>query len=369
MSGGGTGGGGTLSPAAAATLEEMLQLEMGFTREQCTAAVLALGPGAVDLEAAINYCLEYFAGSEDNETSAAAVETSERNAASSSSIVSGGGVGGTNSELVQRSASTASSTAGSSSAASSTTTAANAARASVIERLTEMGFPENWSIRAVEVVGIESGFDAALTWLLANGDSLQAEDEEEEAGDTANNNNNNNIANNNTSGEGGEGGAEASRVSGATAVTVVPSVKPSSTLSLATKPATTGSSASSSSTTTAAAATAAAASNVLPQLVCRSGWNALNLDARTNTVSVKSSNATTLFPSVVAKNVCLRKGKHYYEVTLHSDNCMQIGWVDAAFTGNASEGNGVSSLFFFFPLKRTYHPVTRLTRFLDAGRR
>lgn len=48
------------------------------------------------------------------------------------------------------------------------------------------------------------------------------------------------------------------------------------------------------------------------------------------------------FPSVTTAGVMLRGGgRWYYEVTLLTESCMQIGWCDAMFTGDAFEGNGV----------------------------
>jgi len=62
----------------------------------------------------------------------------------------------------------------------------------VEEKLVEMGFPEKWCRTAVEVTSsgsssvISSGsgeggvFENALTWILGNGDQLQAKDEQDE---------------------------------------------------------------------------------------------------------------------------------------------------------------------------------------------
>jgi len=47
------------------------------------------------------------------------------------------------------------------------------------------------------------------------------------------------------------------------------------------------------------------------------------------------------FPSVAAKDLLLKSGKWYYEVTLLTSGLMQIGWCDASFTGDSNNGEGV----------------------------
>jgi hypothetical protein len=58
---------------------------------------------------------------------------------------------------------------------------AEARRRDVQDKLREMGFPDSWSGKALDAVGGE-GFDAALTWILANGDALHEQDQAAEAG-------------------------------------------------------------------------------------------------------------------------------------------------------------------------------------------
>ena len=43
------------------------------------------------------------------------------------------------------------------------------------------------------------------------------------------------------------------------------------------------------------------------------------------------------FPSVCARGVALHCGAVYFELNLFSEGCMQVGWVDASFTGDVAE--------------------------------
>jgi hypothetical protein len=47
------------------------------------------------------------------------------------------------------------------------------------------------------------------------------------------------------------------------------------------------------------------------------------------------------FPSVGCRGFAVSSGKWYFEVTLHSSGCIQIGWVDTAYVGAADSGQGV----------------------------
>ena len=47
------------------------------------------------------------------------------------------------------------------------------------------------------------------------------------------------------------------------------------------------------------------------------------------------------FPSVSCYDLLLAGGKWYFEMRLNSGGCMQVGWVDALFTGSADKGEGV----------------------------
>ncbi len=47
------------------------------------------------------------------------------------------------------------------------------------------------------------------------------------------------------------------------------------------------------------------------------------------------------FASVGARGCLLTSGKWYFEATLMTAGCMQLGWADAAFQGNAESGDGV----------------------------
>ena len=47
------------------------------------------------------------------------------------------------------------------------------------------------------------------------------------------------------------------------------------------------------------------------------------------------------FPSVGCRGLGVLSGKWYYEVLLCTAGCIQIGWVDGAYDGNADNGEGV----------------------------
>jgi len=47
------------------------------------------------------------------------------------------------------------------------------------------------------------------------------------------------------------------------------------------------------------------------------------------------------FPSIAPKDVALKSGKWYYEITLLKAGLAQLGWCDALFTGNSLKGEGV----------------------------
>ncbi|GBG24024.1 E3 ubiquitin-protein ligase HERC2 [Hondaea fermentalgiana] len=177
--------------------------------------------------------------------------------------------------------------------------AASTRRAVIVEKLIEMGFPERYCVRAIDAVG--ENFDNALTWILGHGDELtmQDEDEQEQSG-----------------GNEGESNADESKDAtesprGDDAQKDDQQEHAEPLISL--PPGTGGLSATSGMDVVA----------ISPDL----------------TVEVKTS--ANGFPSVCARDVLLRKGLWYYEVTIFTDNCMQIGWADAGFTGNAGDGDGV----------------------------
>ena len=47
------------------------------------------------------------------------------------------------------------------------------------------------------------------------------------------------------------------------------------------------------------------------------------------------------FPSIGCRGYAVNSGKWYYELTVLTAGCVQVGWVDAAFTGMADAGQGV----------------------------
>jgi len=159
---------------------------------------------------------------------------------------------------------------------------ASSRRAVIVEKLAEMGFPERYASRAIDEVG--ENFDNALTWILGNGDLLKQLDEEAEQlenVDASRPSESEDLDQSTGLFQFPPGVGIVSATSGVDAVEISPSLK----------------------------------------------------------VSVRSS--ATGFPSVGARDLLLRSGQWYYEVTLFTENCMQIGWADASFTGNAADGDGV----------------------------
>ncbi|KAH9260572.1 hypothetical protein BASA81_001039 [Batrachochytrium salamandrivorans] len=177
--------------------------------------------------------------------------------------------------------------------------------AAMVERLVEMGFPRTWCVKGLEQVtaaarrrGSSSRdaaamFNQALAWILSNGDALNEQD-----------------------------------LAAATAATA-----------------------------TAAAVTGATQEPSLVRLVVNSGGmhsTRITDDLEVSCTPTSSSLSRQLgdspaavggggtFPSVTTAGIMLRGGgRWYYEVTLLTESCMQIGWCDAMFTGDAFEGNGV----------------------------
>jgi len=80
------------------------------------------------------------------------------------------------------------------------------------------------------------------------------------------------------------------------------------------------------------------------------------------------------FPSVCARGVALHCGAVYFELNLFSEGCMQVGWVDASFTGDVAEVLfiGISFSDFFLCVGRAYSVsiirVTALVTICTAGR-
>jgi hypothetical protein len=218
-------------------------MEMGFPKEWCD---VALARCSQNVEAAINFCFEH---SSDMERLVAENRTSRAS----------GGEG-----------------------------SAKAARkddfeaiSPLLEQLSEMGFPFNWCKKAL--AANRNNVDAALTWILSNGEALEAEDRREEEAKLR------------------SSGGEASDAN-------VPSTIPEGEY-------------------------------VVPMP------NPLRAVSGQACIGEHDSMVEGLvgggFASVGAPDCLVSSGRWYYEATLHTNGCIQIGWADVAFCGAADRGDGV----------------------------
>ena len=216
-------------------------MEMGFPREWCDVALARCGR---NVEAAINFCFEHSGDMErflkQNEDSASQSSSSSRGLDAAPSI--------------------------------------QEERNPLLDQLAEMGFPIKWCKKALE--SNRNNVDAALTWILSNGEALEAEDrrEEEDAQRKAN---------------GGADGADDED----------PATKPK---------------------------------RVGPNpLTAISGQASVGDDLCVEGLTGGG------FASVGARQCLVTSGKWYYEATLHTSGCIQIGWSDVAFKGSSERGDGV----------------------------
>jgi hypothetical protein len=53
------------------------------------------------------------------------------------------------------------------------------------------------------------------------------------------------------------------------------------------------------------------------------------------------STSVSGFPSIGCRGFAATEGKWYYELTVITAGCVQVGWVDSAFEGGAESGQGV----------------------------
>lgn len=53
------------------------------------------------------------------------------------------------------------------------------------------------------------------------------------------------------------------------------------------------------------------------------------------------------FPSIGCRNYPVKAGKWYYELTVLTAGCVQVGWADTSFTGNSDMGQGVGGKTLF----------------------
>ncbi|ETV97588.1 hypothetical protein, variant [Aphanomyces invadans] len=217
-------------------------MEMGFPREWCE---VALQKCSYQVEAAINFCFEH---SSDMDR-----------------LVKQPNVG----------AATRRRTGGSASAPSVLAARSNRPDVSpiLLEQLSEMGFPITWCKKAL--IANRNNVDAALTWILSNGEALEADDRRQEEQRDA----------------GKSGDLECP------AIVRIPQ-----------------------------------GPNPLRPV---SGLATINDDM------LVEGSAGGGFASVGAPDCIALAGKWYYEATLSTSGCIQIGWADAAFSGASERGDGV----------------------------
>lgn len=219
-------------------------MEMGFPKEWCE---VALARCSQNVEAAINFCFEH---SSDMERLLAQYKASQEGASGASS-------------------------------------SAKAHRrdeldliSPLLEQLSEMGFPANWCKKAL--AANRNNVDAALTWILSNGEALEAEDRREEEAKLRST----------TDDQVDEIVAIADEAEEAV-------LKPN-------------------------------------PLRCVSGQACIGEHDLMVEGLVGGG-----FASVGAPDCLVSSGRWYYEAILHSNGCIQIGWADVAFSGSADRGDGV----------------------------
>ncbi|CAI5731161.1 unnamed protein product [Hyaloperonospora brassicae] len=151
----------------------------------------------------------------------------------------------------------------------------------LLEQLSEMGFPFNWCKKAL--AANRNNVDAALTWILSHGEALEAEDRRDEEAKLR------------ASGEDIADGNLSSTVPEGEGAVLMP--------------------------------------------------NPLRAVSGQACVGEHDLMVEGLvgggFASVGAPDCLVSSGRWYYEATLHTNGCIQIGWADVAFCGAADRGDGV----------------------------
>ncbi|KAG7389554.1 RING finger and SPRY domain-containing protein 1 [Phytophthora pseudosyringae] len=217
-------------------------MEMGFPKEWCD---VALARCSQNVEAAINFCFEH---SSDMERLVAEYRSSR-----------GSGADG-NSKSSRKDDFEAISP--------------------LLEQLSEMGFPFNWCKKAL--AANRNNVDAALTWILSNGEALEAEDRRDEETNL--------------------------RASGGDAAENAPSAIPDGD------------------------------DAVLMPNPLRAVSGQACIEEHDLMVEGLVGGG---FASVGAPDCLVSSGRWYYEAILHTNGCIQIGWADVAFCGAADRGDGV----------------------------
>ncbi|UIZ29691.1 hypothetical protein KXD40_002911 [Peronospora effusa] len=218
-------------------------MEMGFPKEWCD---VALARCSQDVEAAINFCFEH---SSDMERLVAEYWSSRGSGEERSS------------KMTQKDDFEAISP--------------------LLEQLSEMGFPSNWCKKAL--AANRNNVDAALTWILSNGEALEAEDRRDEDAKL--------------------------RASGGDAADV-----------------------------NVSNAILEGEDTVLMPNPLRAVSGQACIGEHDFMVEGLVGGG---FASVGAPDCLVSSGRWYYEAILHTNGCIQIGWADVAFCGAADRGDGV----------------------------
>ena len=329
-------------------------MEMGFPKEWCEVALRRCGNS---LEQAVNFCFEH--GGDMDQILA---EEQAIAAAVHAATARGGPGAARTAESVRRSLEST----------------------ILMKQLLEMGFPPNWCAKAL--AANRNNVDAALTWILSNGETLAAEDHEEEE-NAASAAAEREAAAAAAAASGADDADSASAAGGAAAAASAPGDdgdgESDDELDDAKAPA--GGAADGDDPDGpgdggpdgggdgggGAAGDAAEPPKVPNPLRVVSGLaSILEADgapspdaadapllapgaspggasrARSASLSMRGGLivegvAGGGFASVGARGCIATRGKVYFEVCLHTAGCMQIGWCDAAYRGNAENGDGV----------------------------
>lgn len=218
-------------------------MEMGFPKEWCEVALMRCSQ---NVEAAINFCFEH---SSDMDLLLAQHKTSKEE----------GATDGITSRAHQRKDDFD-------------------AISPLLEQLSEMGFPVNWCKKAL--AANRNNVDAALTWILSNGEALEAEDRREEEAKLTTN-------------------LDGKESSSAMLMDTEVVLKPNP-LRVVSGQASIGE------------------HDMMVEGLVGGG-----------------------FASVGAPDCLVSSGRWYYEAVLLTNGCIQIGWADVAFCGAADRGDGV----------------------------
>ena len=82
--------------------------------------------------------------------------------------------------------------------------------------------------------------------------------------------------------------------------------------------------------------------HALPPVDCSSALSCVCGSASIDSESLSCGGPSSSgFPSVGCRGFAVSSGKWYFEVHLETSGCIQIGWADVSFTGNADAGEGV----------------------------